>query len=116
MSNTADIALTALRAFERKNDVIANNIANVNTDGFKKSRANMAEAVPVGVTVAVERVDTPGDTVTIEGVKNGERETSNVNAEEEIIALSVNKFNYEANLKTVEATTQMQGTLFDILG
>ncbi len=116
MSNAAKIALTALRAFDKKTDVIANNIANVNTDGFKKSRARMAEAVPAGVTVAAERVNTPGDTVTIEGIKNGERETSNVNTEEEIIALAVNKFNYDANLKTVKTTAEMQGTLFDILG
>lgn len=116
MSNAANIALTALSAFDKKNDVIANNIANVNTDGFKKSRANMAETVPPGVKVSAEQVNTPGDTVTIEGVKNGERETSNVNTEEEIIALSVNKFNYESNLKTVETAAEMQGTLFDLFG
>jgi flagellar basal body rod protein FlgG len=116
MSNAANIALAALNAFDKKNDVIANNIANVNTDGFKKSRATMAETVPAGVKVSAERVNTPGDTVTIEGVKDGKRETSNVNTEEEIIALSVNAVDYEANLKTVKTTGEMQGTLFDIFG
>ena len=116
MSNAANIALTGLSAFDKKSDVISNNIANVNTDGFKKSRANMAERAPSGVEVSTERVNTPGDTVTIEGVKDAERETSNVNMEEEIIALSVNKFNYEANLKTAETAAEMQGTLFDLFG
>ncbi len=116
MSNAANIALTALNAFDKKNDVIANNIANVNTDRFKKSRALMAETIPSGVKLSTERVNTPGDTITIEGAKDGERETSNVTIEEEIIALSMNKFNYEANLKAVETTDEMQGTLLDIIG
>lgn len=116
MSNAANIALTALRAFESKEDIIANNIANVNTDDFKKSRAVMEEKVPAGVSVSAERVDTPGDVVTIEGVKQGTRETSNVNLEEELIGLMTNKNNYEANLKTVKTTAEMQGTLLDILG
>ena len=48
MSNTANIALTALSAFEEKVSIIANNINNLNTDGFKKSRAVMEEKVPSG--------------------------------------------------------------------
>ena len=113
MSNTANIALTALRAFDRKSEVIANNITNINTDRFKKSRADLEEASPSGVKVTLERVNTPGDTVTIGEV---ERETSNVNMEEELIALIVNRNNYTANIKTIEAADEMQGTLFDILG
>jgi flagellar basal-body rod protein FlgC len=116
MSNAINIALTALSAFEKKNDVIANNIANVNTDGFKKSRATMAEADPSGVKPSVERVNTPGDIVTLEGAPPTTRETSNVSTEEEIIALDVNTFHYEANLKAVETAEEMQGTLFDLFG
>ncbi len=113
MSNAADIALTALRAFERKNDVIANNIANVNTDGFKKIRADMIQTTLPGVAISTQQINTPGDTVTINGL---ERETSNVNTEEELMALMVNQRGYEANLLTVKTTQEMQGTLFDILG
>jgi flagellar hook protein FlgE len=113
MSNTANIALSALQAFSRKSDVIANNIANVQTDGFKKSRADMEEASPSGVDVTIRRVNTPEDMVTIGDV---ERETSNVNLEEELIAPIVNRNNYTANINTVKADNEMQGTLFDILG
>ncbi|MBA4422042.1 MAG: hypothetical protein C0390_02930 [Syntrophus sp. (in: bacteria)] len=113
MSNAANIALTALRAFDRKGEVIANNIANVNTDRFKKSRADMEEASPAGVKATVERVNTPDDMVTI---GEGEREPSNVNMEEELIALIVNRNNYTANIKTIAAADEIQGTLFDILG
>lgn len=115
MSNIANIALTALNAFEEKASIIANNIANVNTDGFKKSRAVIKEMAPYGVSVSAERVNTPGEIVNIGGGKQGERETSNVNLEEELIALMMNQNNYEANFKTVKATDELRGTLFDIL-
>ena len=48
MSNAANIALSALRAFDRKSDVIANNITNVHTDRFKKSCADLEAASPPG--------------------------------------------------------------------
>jgi flagellar basal body rod protein FlgG len=113
MSTVTDIAISALRAFDRKSQVIANNIANVDTDGFKKSRAVMVQTSLPGVTVAPQQVNTPGDTVTIDGVG---RETSNVNLEEEMIGLMVNTQNYEANIRTLKTTQEMQGTLFDLMG
>lgn len=112
MSNVANIALTALRAFEGKASVISNNIANVDTDGFKRSLAVIEETVPSGVRTSSERVNTPGDIVTIEGAK---RETSNVNIEEELVALMINKNNYDANLKTVKTSDEMQKALLDIV-
>lgn len=113
MSNAANIALTALQAFDRKIDIIANNIANVNTDRFKKSRAQGEAVSPSGVKVTIEQVSTPGDSVTIGEVP---RESSNVNLEEELIALITNRHNYAANIKTVNAADEMQGTLINILG
>lgn len=113
MSTATDIAITALRAFDLKNQVIANNIANMNTDGFKKSRADMTQTSFPGMTVSVQQVNTPGDTVTLGGV---EREASNVNLEEEMISLMVNTQNYEANIRTLKTTQEMQGTLFDLIG
>ena len=112
MSNAFTIALTAINAFDKKSSITANNIANVNTDGFKKSRAVMEQQGTSGVSISSEQVNTPGDIITIEGV---DRETSNVNLEEELIALMTNKNNYAANLMTVKATDELQGTLFDIM-
>jgi len=43
MSDAFGIALTALRAFDKRLDVNAHNIANVNTTGFKKGRANFQD-------------------------------------------------------------------------
>jgi flagellar basal body rod protein FlgG len=111
MSNAGNIALAAISVFDRNLSSIANNIANVNTYGFKKSRVVIEEKETSGVSASSERVNTPGDIVTIEGV---ERETSNVTLEEELTALMTNKNNYEANLKTVKAQDDLQRTLFDI--
>ena len=114
MSNAADIALLAIRALDRANNVIANNITNVNTGGFQKSRAATAQAVTGGVTPSVERMNTPVDTVTIRGGSRGEQ-TSNVNLEEELIALAANRHTYDTNIETLKTTEEMQGTLFDLL-
>ena len=67
MSNAADIALSAIRALDRANDVIANNIANVNTGGFQKSRAATAQTTTGGVTLSVEQLCLPIDTITLGG-------------------------------------------------
>ena len=50
--------LSALSGFRKKMDVTANNIANVNTDEFKKSRVNFQEAHQGGVKAIVVACNT----------------------------------------------------------
>lgn len=110
MSNisTSNIAITALTALDTKLDVTANNIANVNTDEFKKSRAVFqTEEVP-GVSVTIERVDTPG-TENLDGV-----ESSNVDLAEELVDLITTQHSYTANVKVIETAGKMQETLIDL--
>ncbi len=118
MSNAADIALSAIRALDRANDVIANNIANVNTGGFQKSRAVTAQAAAGGVTLNVEQLKLPLDTVTLgaEGQQAPVPPTSNVELDEELITLMVNRRSYDANIQALKTTEEMQGTLFDLFG
>ncbi len=116
MSNAADIALSAIRALDRANDIIANNIANVNTGGFQKSRAATAQAATGGVELTVEQLKLPLDTVTLGGGNQTARETSNVALDEELIGLMVNGRSYEANIQTIKTTEEMQGALFDLFG
>jgi flagellar basal body rod protein FlgG len=116
MSNAAEIALSAIRALDRANDVIANNIANVNTGGFQKSRAATEQAAAGGVTLTVEQLNLPIDTVTLAGERQKVPETSDVQLDEELIALTVNKHSFEANIQALKTTEEMQGTLFDLFG
>jgi hypothetical protein len=46
MSDAFNVALSALGSLFRKMDVTANNIANVNTNNFKKSRAEFEDVCP----------------------------------------------------------------------
>jgi flagellar basal body rod protein FlgG len=116
MSNAADIALSAVRALDRANDVIANNIANVNTGGFQKSRAATAQAATGGVTLTVEQLNLPIDTVRLGGESQNMPERSNVELDEELIAQMVNRRSYDANIQTLRTTEELQGTLFDLFG
>ena len=96
--------------------VTANNIANVNTEEFKKSRATMKEGLNVGVEVDVQKVDTPGHRYQeLQGDQMVDKETSNVNLEEELPDLMVTKHTYEANLKVLQTRDKMLGSMLDII-
>lgn len=110
-------AITAISAFNKKMSSTANNIANVNSDGYKKSRVTMQEGANGGVTAQVQKIETPG--VMKETVRNGEvveTESSNVDLAEELPEMIPTKAAYSANLKTVKVQAEMMGTLLNIFG
>ena len=111
-------SLSALYAFGKKMGVIANNVANSASEGFKKSRAVLEEGPGGAVKVEINRVDSPGDTVYEE---NGDgqlvgKELSNVDLTEEIPQTIIAQRGYEANLKMIETQDEMLGSLLDIKG
>ena len=109
--------LSALQAYKKSMGVTANNIANVNTEEFKKSRATMKEGVNGSVEVEVSKVNTPGHRYQeIEGDQMVAKETSNVNLEEELPDLMITQRTYEANLKVLQTKDKMLGATLDILG
>ena len=108
--------LSALQAYKKSMNVTANNIANVNTEAFKKSRATMKEGVNGGVEVNAEKVNTPGHRYQeLQGDQMVEKETSNVNLEEELPDLMVTQRTYEANLKVLQTRDKMLGSMLDII-
>ncbi len=115
MPQAINTALSALGAFLRKQDVTADNIANVNTNDFKKRQALLKETAPEGVTVTISTVDAPGSPLPPDEIFGKGREMSNVSLEEEFVDLILNARGFEANLKTIEAEEEMSGTLLDIL-
>ena len=107
--------VAGIRAFEKKADVTAHNVANVNTDGFKKSRAVMVEDRTGAPRVTVDRVELSGYAVVEEtGDGRTERELSNVDLAEEMVNLTVARRGHQANLKTVQAADDMLESLLDI--
>ena len=117
MIQSVQASTTAIHAFQKKMDVTANNIANVNTDGFKKSRTNLMENPNGGVQARVQKIETPG--VPKEAVKNGsvvEVSSSNVDLAEELTETIPSQAGYNANLKTLKVADEMLGSLLDIVG
>lgn len=107
-------SVSALQAFQKKTEVTANNIANVNTDGFKKSRTDMVEGKTGGVEARISRVKDEG--VPIEGVQKGEgveAERSNVSLTEEVTEGIMAQKGYTANLQMIKSKDEMIGTLLD---
>ena len=113
-------ALTAtyssLSVSQRRIRVTANNIANVNTDGFKKSRTILSTVQPYGVKAEVEQVETAGLSA-LEKTTQGEQsiERSNVDIGEEMVDLLSGQRGYEASLRTLKTADEMVGSLLDVV-
>lgn len=110
-------ALSGLQAFQKKVDSVANNTANVNTDGYKKTRVTLSGQEPQGVTAQVQKIETPGP-LAVEQTPDGEKlvEQSNVELAEELPNLMLSKRFFEANLKVIQTEEEMLGSLLDIKG
>ena len=117
MISPLDSGISAISTFSVKMNVTANNIANVNSDGFKKSRATLKEGKFGGVEPDVNQVNTPGHTQPIS--ENGEVrqvEASNVDLAEELTDSISTQAGYTANLKTIQSYDEMLGSLLDTIG
>ncbi len=116
MIQPLNATLSALQAFGQKMGITAGNIANVNTDGYKKSQAILEEGRQGEVEVREQRIDTPG--LPLGPPETGEpaaREGSNVALEEEIPEFITAVYGFKANLKTVQAQDEMLGHLLNIV-
>lgn len=115
MISAVQAALSGLQAYQTRLANNANNVANANTDGFKKSRVLLHEQQPQGVRASVEKVDSPGSQVqqqTSEGYDFVE--LSNVDLGEELTDQMVNRHTFSANLKTLQIADEMTQSLIDI--
>jgi flagellar basal-body rod protein FlgC len=103
-----------LQAFGQKLGITAGNIANLNTDGYKKSKALLEEGRHGEVEVREQRSDTPGLPLDLPGSgAPAVRESSNVALEEEIPALITTVYGFKANLKAVKAQDELLGHLLN---
>jgi flagellar hook protein FlgE len=115
MISAYNSALTALQAFGTKIQSNSNNIANANTDGFKKTRVTMAEVLPQGVRAEVDKVNSPGASIFQETSKGLDLvELSNVELSSEIPEMNLSSHFYKANLKTLETVNEMTRAVLDL--
>ena len=110
-------SISALIAFGKKVAVTANNVANLQSEGFKKSRTLLEERSQGGVAAEIETVNTPGVVITEEDAQGTvKRELSNVDLEKEIPETILAEKSYQANLKTIKTEDEMLGYLLDTKG
>lgn len=95
MADITGIATGALAAYGVRQAVTANNIANINTPGFKASNAVMKESKEGGVSASVSQGE---DMVEI--------------SKEAVDMLDTAK-GYEANLKSLQVSDRMLKDLLD---
>ncbi|MDD2365680.1 MAG: flagellar basal body protein [Desulfuromonadaceae bacterium] len=96
MENLLSTSLSALNSFSTSQAITANNLANLNTDGFKASKAVFQENVTSGVTVTSLSTD---DTVDIS------REAAN---------LILNSQGFKANLEVLKTSIEMSKEILSI--
>lgn len=109
-------SLTALKAYGIKMGVHADNVANAQTEEYKKSRAVFKEGLRNDIQVEVEQVNTPGPTVVeIKDGERTERELSNVDLAEELPQTILAQRGFQVNLTTLKALDEMLGSIIDII-
>ena len=117
MISPLNSTVSALQAYKSQMEVTSNNIANVNTEGFKKSKATLQEGTNGGVQVDIKKVDTPGHRYqALEGDQMVEKETSNVDLPEEVPQMMVTQHSYQANMKVIQTQDEILGNMLNIVG
>jgi flagellar hook protein FlgE len=108
--------LSSIQAHERKMSVNANNIANANTNGFKRDRAVLQEGRggEVRVDLTKDMSPAPEDPLAPEA-PGMEKELSNVDLADELTGMVPTEIGYKANLKSIQARDDILGTLLDTL-
>ena len=107
--------LSGLRAFGTRIQSNSDNIANANTDGFKKTRVILEQAFPHGVKTQIEKINTPAPEVFQECSEGLDLvELSNVDLSRELPEIYLNSQMYKANLKTIQTVDNMLGSLLKI--
>ncbi|UCD31280.1 MAG: flagellar biosynthesis protein FlgC [Desulfobacterales bacterium] len=117
MISSISSTLSAIKAFGEKMGVTASNVANAQTEGFKKSRATLTEGSRNDVQVEVTQINTPGPSI-VEVHDDGiaEKEMSNVNLAEEIPETITAQRGLEVNLTVIKTQDEMLGSIIDMVG
>ena len=109
-------SISALFAFGKKMAVIANNVANSQSDGFRKSRTVLTESPVKGVSAEAMIIESQGNLAY--GEKEGKesvRKISNVDLSQEISHSLLTKRYYQANLRVITVKEEMSESLLDII-
>ena len=108
--------LSALNAFGTGIGVKANNIANSDSENFKKSRAINIEGKNGEIKTEIRKVDQDNEFSSIDPNETAsEAQPSNVDLTEELPGMIIDQRGFEANLKAIETKEEMLGSVLDII-
>lgn len=99
IGNIFGTSVSALRASVTRLNVTANNLANMNTEGFKPSKAILQAASEGGVSATVRQLDIPE--VDIAG---------------EMVDLIATETAFKANILAIRTEDEVTGSILDIRG
>lgn len=114
MSLSINTSISALQALGTKQSVTANNIANSESAGFKKSQTILEEGQTGAVSAKTQPVNTPG--TMINQPDGSQEEMSNVDLTQEVTEMIPTKHAYAANLAALKTTEEMEDTVLDLIG
>lgn len=107
-------AAEAMKAFGTSVAVTANNLANINTDGFKAGRANL-ETGADGQGVRVSSITEDQSSGPIVSVQENETvEGSNTDVTIEMVNLTINENAFGANANVIRTEDEMVQTVLDM--
>jgi len=108
------VALSGIQAGSRILGANAHNIANAQTENFKRTRATLEESLAGGVIVRFSQDQRPGPQLPTGDDPFTFREGSNVELEEELIHTLEASNLIEANLASIRIQDKVLGSLLDI--
>ena len=104
MQLSFDAATSGIKTVITREEVSANNVANISTRGFSQTDALQTNMSPVGVRISGLR-STP----------NTESQDSNTDLTKEMVNQVINKNELAANVKVIQTQDKMMGALLDII-
>ena len=108
--------LSALNAYGNGLAVKANNVANMDSENFKKSRAVYSEDENGGVKTEIQKVDQDNIfPAAASAADTSEAQPSNVDLSEEIPGMMIDQRGFEANLKAIQTKDEMLGSVIDLI-
>lgn len=96
MASTSSIALSGMTASQTRLNTAAHNIANLQTNGFKRQESSQLEQPGGGVTASVGSTGTPGAAL-----------------ESDVVSQLQAKHAFLANLAVFKTADRMSGALLD---
>lgn len=95
--NIFGISVSALSAYTTRLNVTANNVANMNTEGFRPSEATTNESAGGGVSATIRQHEIP-----------------EVEMTKEMVDLTITEIGFKANLKAIRTEDEIAGSILDI--